>query len=267
MTVKLTPEMMAKIRQPAVSYKDTRMNEKTASMFDKVFNAHQEIVQKVQSGQLTMKDTPMGEKRVRGPGKNQKTKIVTGMIFGDLIIRRKGPKNNRAPKAWLKERWRCECKCGNQILVPKAYLLRKGNPKTSCGCKEASIKVIYNREYRIWHMMHQRCFNPKHSSYKHYQKMNLDVLVHPEWLKTCEDGDGFKRFFAEVGSAPTPNHSLDRIDNRKGYIPGNLRWATSEEQRANQGDRIGGLTLTEIADLGLTPEEYVEKIIKGEVVE
>lgn len=48
-----------------------------------------------------------------------------------------------------------------------------------------------------------------------------------------------RRAFAEwvldnLGSKPTADHSLDRIDNNRGYEPGNLRWATREEQARNK---------------------------------
>lgn len=41
-------------------------------------------------------------------------------------------------------------------------------------------------------------------------------------------------FISDVGQPPTPNHTLDRIDNSKGYEPGNVRWATAVEQANNK---------------------------------
>lgn len=35
---------------------------------------------------------------------------------------------------------------------------------------------------------------------------------------------GFMSFFCHIGPKPTPKHTLDRIDNDRGYVPGNVRW-------------------------------------------
>lgn len=41
-----------------------------------------------------------------------------------------------------------------------------------------------------------------------------------------------------LGLRPTPEHTLDRRDNDEGYIAGNLRWATRDEQAQNKGRYI-----------------------------
>jgi hypothetical protein len=189
-----------------------------------------------------------------------RVKIKAGVAFGDLTILRKGPKV-KASRPNLVERWRCRCSCGKEIIVPRYYLLRKPNPKTHCGCKVATLKSQNPREYRIYMMIHQRCYNPNHNSYEHYRSRG--ITLHEPWHNKHKDG--FKKFFEHVGSAPSQWHSLDRIHNNKGYEPGNLRWATAEQQRANQGDRIAGWTSEEIADAGYTEDEFIEKILSGEI--
>jgi hypothetical protein len=46
--------------------------------------------------------------------------------------------------------------------------------------------------------------------------------------------EDFRIFARYVGQRPSPEHSIDRIDNDGNYEPGNVRWATDFEQAANK---------------------------------
>ena len=83
-------------------------------------------------------------------------------------------------------------------------------------------------EYVAWQNMRARCNRATHPSYQYYGGRGIAVC--PEW-------DSFERFLEDVGQRPDPSLSLDRIDNDRGYEPGNVRWATRVEQAANRRNR------------------------------
>lgn len=79
------------------------------------------------------------------------------------------------------------------------------------------------RTFRIWWCMHRRCSDPSHGAYKNYGARGIQVCA--RWRK-------FAAFLEDMGEAPA-GLTIDRIDNAKGYAPGNCRWATYKEQLRN----------------------------------
>jgi hypothetical protein len=74
--------------------------------------------------------------------------------------------------------------------------------------------------------MKQRCLDNNASNYPRYGGRGIKVCA--EWLT-------FANFYADMGQRPD-GLTLDRIDNDGNYAPGNVRWATASEQRANRRD-------------------------------
>lgn len=132
-------------------------------------------------------------------------------------------------------RMHCRCACGTERDV-LAFTLRNGS-SSSCGCLSRELKMVHGqargrkgttREYQAWITMRRRC-DPatKHPAYRH-SYIERGIKVCPQWQ------DDFAQFFRDVGPAPSPHHSIDRINNDKGYEPGNVRWATRTEQQRNR---------------------------------
>ena len=84
--------------------------------------------------------------------------------------------------------------------------------------------------YKVWDSMKQRCYNQNNPGYKNYGGRGIKVC--DEWL------NDFKRFAEDMGPKPTKNHSLDRIDNNKGYYKENCRWGTKRQQGNNRRTNI-----------------------------
>jgi hypothetical protein len=96
------------------------------------------------------------------------------------------------------------------------------------------------KEYRAWTAMKQRCLNPAGVNFHRYGGRGIRVCA--EWLTS------FDAFYRDMGPAPSPGHSVDRIDNDGNYEPRNCRWATSAEQARNKSTNrlltLNGETLT-----------------------
>ncbi len=121
----------------------------------------------------------------------------------------------------------CICDCGT-VKAVHYQPLRNGVTK-SCGCirVDRAIHGMWkSTEYRVWGGMKQRCHNARCVHYSRYGGRGIKVCK--RWR------DSFQAFLKDVGPRPSMDHSLDRFpDNDGDYKPGNVRWATREEQRAN----------------------------------
>lgn len=127
------------------------------------------------------------------------------------------------------EYWNFQCSCGT-VKAIQVHNVETGRTK-SCGCeKEKShMKELNSPEawslYLTWKSMNSRCNNPRATSYQHYGGRGI---------KVCLAWKDFQVFRDYIGLKPTPQHSLDRINVNGNYEPGNVRWATPQEQRHNK---------------------------------
>jgi len=80
--------------------------------------------------------------------------------------------------------------------------------------------------HAAWAHMVDRCTNPANPSYCNYG--GRGIVLCTEWRES------FAAFYAEVGDPPHRSMTLERIDNERGYEPGNCRWATYTDQVVNQ---------------------------------
>lgn len=173
-----------------------------------------------------------GQSRDCGCGRRFQT-IPIGTVIGSLTV---------IDDARLFGRqWKvpCRCSCGTETL-PFSFSLTEGKTKT-CGscqkvCSPANKRAVAaattkhgwsgTSEYSAWLAMRKRCNDPNNKAYRNYGARGIKVCA--EWQ------DDFEAFLAHVGPKPSPDLSIDRIDNDKGYEPGNVRWADRSTQSRNR---------------------------------
>lgn len=131
----------------------------------------------------------------------------------------------------------CQCDCGSQYQG-KAYEIGSGIV-LSCGCvarektiarctKHGMHKTI---EYETWRGMIRRCYRNNGKHWSRYGGRGITVC--DRW-RFGEDGKlGLHCFIEDMGKRPSPDHSIDRVDNDGNYEPANCRWATKGEQALN----------------------------------
>ncbi len=155
-------------------------------------------------------------------------KIAIGDVFGELTVI-DGP-FSRSKKRWGHV-WYCRCSCGKHRIALQNNLLKKST--VSCGhylvSKVTSHGLRFSPEYSIWITAKQRCFNPKVKNYCNYG--GRGIAVEEPWKSS------FETFYRDMGPKPY-GYTLERINNDGNYAPGNCKWATRKEQRANQRPHV-----------------------------
>jgi len=152
-----------------------------------------------------------------------------GNKYGKLAVisSAKNPGNYKTTTSF----WRCLCLCGKEKIIRSDHL-RSGKSQ-SCG--HCSRPVIVERNgsskhylFQTWGNMMSRCYNKNLERYKDYGELGIKVF------ETWHAPKVFISWIEEnLGQRPE-GHSLDRINVYGNYEPGNLRWASSEEQINNR---------------------------------
>jgi hypothetical protein len=161
-----------------------------------------------------------------GMAKN-KQRDLSGLAFGKWTVLALAGSVQDSGGA-MRKKWLCRCACGNEKLVNTGPLTT--GKSTGCGCWRirhgSTIRKQPSPEYVAWASMKQRCLNVNTSRYKDYGGRGITICE--SWLKS------FEAFLSDMGVKPSPDHSLDRIDNHGNYEASNCRWATRSQQQLNK---------------------------------
>jgi hypothetical protein len=125
-----------------------------------------------------------------------------------------------------------------------------------------ATKRVQSKEYRTWTNVKYRCYTPSCPFYKDYG--GRGIAMHESWR------NDFSAFLRDVGMAPSELHSIERLDNQKGYEPGNVCWATKKQQALNRRTtkfvEHGGMVMC-LADwarhVGISPVKLNKRMKRG----
>lgn len=152
-----------------------------------------------------------------------------GLRSGRLLITEHlGKEANGKQHMWL-----AVCDCGNTKTV-KSRELNAGDAK-SCGCLKIERVKELNKthgwsgtpEYLAWKRVKRRVYNKNDKDYHVYSLLGME----DSWK------NNFLEFLAEMGEMPKDGQrwSVGRIDNKVGYVKGNVRWEVDSQQAKNKG--------------------------------
>lgn len=149
--------------------------------------------------------------------------VTAGDVINQWTVLESRGSANTGDRLWL-----CRCSCGRES-VRSTYQAR-----AQAGCKSCATRRRYAAGTGPAKAVHGQWDNPLYKRWVRMRARCRHGHRNYEGVAVCDRWQDFSSFMADVGSPPSPKHSLDRIDNDRGYEPGNVRWATSKEQNRNK---------------------------------
>jgi len=153
-------------------------------------------------------------------------KNLSGEKFGKLTILEYSHKTKSAIY------WKCKCECGNEKIIRGTNMTH--NLTNSCGCESHPKRNKAPGWNGIGEISGDFLTRLKHSA----QRRNIIIDISKKYLwdlflkqeRKCALS-GYNLSFQTIDNLRDGTASLDRIDNTKGYIEGNVQWVHKDVNR------------------------------------
>jgi len=151
--------------------------------------------------------------------------------------------------------WELRCDCGQTHYV-RLDSLTSGRVQ-SCGCWNRDSHTTHGQtntpEFEAFCQAKYRCTNPTHEAWADYGGRGIEFRF-----------TSFEQFVEHVGTRPSADTILDRIDNDGHYEIGNVRWVTYAESNQNKrSTKLSPAKVVQIRDMyatgGITQMEIARR--------